>query len=120
MITSRNEETWYWEPEQMNEVDLYNFFATSQFIVTSRMHGIFIAAMMGIPVVGISLHPKLNYASELFGESVNIVSANPTSDELIKAYHKSISASSNEAIILENAISSVNGVYEQINVWIQK
>lgn len=76
---------WEWDPARMNFTDVYARIADAFAVITTRMHGIFIAGMLGVPVVGIGLHPKLEYAAELFPGYATTVSAQPTFEDLLQA-----------------------------------
>lgn len=60
---------WEWNPDTMRIEDGYLIMAESSLIITARMHGTYIAGMLGLPCLSLSLHPKLKYAAEYFSNS---------------------------------------------------
>lgn len=76
---------WEWEPAHTSFGEVYAKISSACCVVTARMHGIYLAGMAGTPVVGIGLHPKLQYAAALFPGYAAIVSASPSVDELLGA-----------------------------------
>ena len=57
---------WRWDPETMNFDDVYRKFACFNTLVTARMHGTYVGGMLGVPTIGIELHPKIRFAAEEF------------------------------------------------------
>ncbi len=58
-----------WDPMQMQVGEVLQLFASQDLIISSRMHGIFMAGIAGVPSLAIGVHPKLQYASAFFPES---------------------------------------------------
>jgi len=75
---------WKWNPHSMTVLDGYAVFSNAKCVITARMHAIYLAGMMGVPVVAIELHPKLMHAANIF-RSAQAVSDNPTIEELERA-----------------------------------
>ncbi|MDA7925060.1 polysaccharide pyruvyl transferase family protein, partial [Mariniblastus sp.] len=68
-IRSLGDTIWQWNPNTMQIEDGYLLMAESSLIITARMHGTYIAGMLGLPCLSLSLHPKLKYAAEYFSNS---------------------------------------------------
>ncbi len=63
-------QTQIWNPDAMAPSNLLNEFADCELIITARMHGLYIAGMLDVPVIGIGVHQKLQLASNLFSKSL--------------------------------------------------
>ena len=74
-------DVWIWDPETMSCDDVYKKINESSVVVTARMHGTYIAGMLGIPTVSIGLHPKLELASKYFSRSTTL-DASPNFQDL--------------------------------------
>ena len=83
-ITQQHGTVWVWDPRSMPIEEGYRILADSEAIVTARMHGTYVAGLLGVPAVSIALHPKLRFAADYFPNSA-AVSSNPTSAEILNA-----------------------------------
>lgn len=61
-----------WDPLRMGIGDVMRLFAGQDVIVSSRMHGIFVAGIAGTPSVAIGVDPKLAYAAGFFRNSSHV------------------------------------------------
>lgn len=86
-IRKANMPVWIWDPEKMSDEDVYRKINESNVVVTARMHGTYIAGMLGIPTVSIGLHPKLELASKYFSRSTTL-DANHSFQDLEEAISK--------------------------------
>jgi polysaccharide pyruvyl transferase WcaK-like protein len=55
-----------WDSEKMNVSDFFKIFNDSEYVITSRMHAVFISGMLKKKIIAIEVHPKLRYSNELF------------------------------------------------------
>ena len=56
----------------MNINDVFCLFKSKSIVISSRMHGIYIAGMCGVPCIGINVHPKVKDATCLFNRATSI------------------------------------------------
>lgn len=68
-LSSPRRSSLLWDPAAMRVEDLLALFLQQDLVVSSRMHGIFMAGIHGIPSLAIGVHPKLAYASAFFANS---------------------------------------------------
>lgn len=66
----RGYETMIWDPEKMSIEIVLKEFANAKLVITARMHGLYLAGILDVPVIGIGVHPKLKLASEIFSKSI--------------------------------------------------
>jgi polysaccharide pyruvyl transferase WcaK-like protein len=89
-----------WDPYKMSIMDFIKIFKNAKVIISSRMHSIFIAGMVGTPFIAIPLHQKLIYASELFYKKPVFVDPMGTLDD----YKIAFSKIEKQQIISENVV----------------
>ena len=47
-----------------------NRFARQDLVISARMHGVYVAGMVGTPCVGINVHPKVKDATNILQKAV--------------------------------------------------
>jgi polysaccharide pyruvyl transferase WcaK-like protein len=62
-----------WDPDEMKIQDVFTKFADADVVISSRMHGIYVAGMVGTPSVGINVHHKVRDATEMFSNSTFLI-----------------------------------------------
>lgn len=83
-MLSSNCQTWTWDPDTMTFEDAYQKIASLKTLVTARMHGTYVAGMLGVPTVGIELHPKIRLAAEEFSNT-SVLSATSSGEKIATA-----------------------------------
>jgi polysaccharide pyruvyl transferase WcaK-like protein len=73
-----------WDPFRMRPADVPLLFSGKELIISSRMHGIFMAGIAGAPSLAIGVHPKLRYASGFF-ENSRSISEDAEAEEIYQA-----------------------------------
>lgn len=61
-----------WNPSKMGIKDIFTLFAVQDLIVSARMHGVYVAGMVGTPCIGINVHPKVKDAASILEKAVSI------------------------------------------------
>lgn len=61
-----------WHPMNMKIQDVFTTFSEQDLVISSRMHGIFVAGITGTPSVSIGVDPKMAYASGFFKNSAHV------------------------------------------------
>ena len=121
-IRNANMEVWIWDPVLMRHDDVYKEINKSNVVVTARMHGTYIAGMLGVPTVSIGLHPKLELASKYFSKST-ILDVNLSFQDLKKAVAEISSQDVNESETgfskSEQAFQELNVRFSELNDWLQ-
>ncbi len=80
-----------WNPEEMCLKDFYQRFSEASFVITARMHALFVAGMLGIPTIGLRLHPdKFDFAASGFTQNVIVVNTEASADDLMLHYQRLI------------------------------
>lgn len=69
---SANLETKIWLPNEMKIIDVFLLFSKFQIVISARMHGIYVAGMVGRPSIGINVHPKVADATKMFNNSTKL------------------------------------------------
>lgn len=75
---------WIWDPKWMTIEDAYQTLADSSVIFTARMHGTYLAGLLGVPSVSIQLHRKLKYAADYFA-SARVIPPNSSAERIVTA-----------------------------------
>ena len=118
LIERAGYQVWKWDPYHMDLEDCYAEIANASIVITARMHGTYIAGMLGIPTVSIGLHPKLTFAANYFNNSVAIA-ADPSGIELTEALSKAARAPANDMTQEISQISeNLERTIEVVNSWI--
>lgn len=121
-IRKANMAVWIWNPETMTFEDVYRKINESNVVVTARMHGTYIAGMLGIPTVSIGLHPKLELASNYFSRSVTL-SANLNLQDLEDAIAnlRTAAPDGSEAACskAEQAFQELQARFTQLDDWLE-
>lgn len=108
---------WRWDPHSMEIQDAYQKIAESSSMVTTRMHGTYVAGMLGIPCVSIGLHPKLEIASNYF-ENSTALSSEPSLSELEGAIAEVENQFATPPQITK-AKEELQQMMDQLNDWIE-
>jgi len=106
-----------WNPEKMKIEDVFKIFSEHEYIITARMHGVFVAGMVNRPSIGIKVDPKLEYAAQFFQNSC-IVENNSDLDEFNSCLFKIKGEKNNMNDILMIADECCNRYHDVIN-WIK-
>lgn len=118
LIERAGHQVWKWDPYNMSLQDCYAEIVNASIVITARMHGTYIAGMLGIPTVSIGLHPKLTFAADYFKNSFAIA-ADPSTTELTEAIS---SATAAPLVTTTQEISKVSENLERtievVNSWI--
>ena len=118
LIEQAGHQVWKWDPYNMSLQDCYVEMANASIVITARMHGTYIAGMLGIPTVSIGLHPKLTFAANYFKNSVAIA-ADPSITELSEAISRTTSELADDTTHEISQISeNLEHTIEVINSWI--
>lgn len=64
--------TMIWNPSAMEISDIYSLFARQDLVISARMHGVYVAGMVGTPCVGINVHPKVKDATCILQKAVSL------------------------------------------------
>ncbi len=108
---------WKWDPNSMRIDDAYAIFIGAKLVITARMHAIYIAGMLGIPCVGVSLHQKLKFASSFFENSITI-SDTPTEEQLSDAVQKMLSLETTDSSHAHPQEKSAIKMRDQLLEWL--
>ena len=73
-----------WNPNTMEISDVFALFASQDLIISARMHGIYVAGMVGTPCIGINVHPKVKDAASIL-ENADSIEPTFTEDQLEEA-----------------------------------
>jgi len=73
-----------WNPSAMEISDVFALFARQDLVISARMHGVYVAGMVGTPCIGINVHPKVKDAASILEKAVSIEPAF-TEEQLAKA-----------------------------------
>lgn len=109
---------WEWNPSEMSFDDVYKILGKSRAIITARMHGTYLAGMLGVPTVSIALHPKLSLASNYFRNSV-VISSSPNSEELVKSVNELLESKNTfQKSDLRTVEADLNFMQQRLSRWI--
>lgn len=61
-----------WNPNDMKIRDIYSLFARQDLVISARMHGVYVAGMVGTPCIGINVHPKVKDAASILQNAVSL------------------------------------------------
>lgn len=78
-----------WDPWKMEVRDVLRLFAAQDLVISSRMHGIFVAGMAGTPSVAIGVDPKLAYAAGFFRNSEHVEDT-AAAEAIVTAAHRAL------------------------------
>lgn len=110
-------QTKIWNPDTMSLLTLLNEFADCELIITARMHGLYIAGMLDVPVIGIGVHPKLKLASHLFSRSLCVADTFET-EEMHEYILQLPELPENDRGLLSKKEEQCKEQYEFIKKWI--
>ena len=97
--------------------DGYGHIAESCAVITARMHGTYIAGLLGRPSLSLSLHPKLEYAANCFENAKCI---DPQDSLKIKSETNRLLAGSTQTEFSNNSVESDMALMiEMILRWIE-
>lgn len=119
-VKALGHDMWIWDPDTMSIEDAYRSISNAELLVTARMHGIYIAGMLGVPVVGIELHPKLRLAAGFFDNRAEVVPINPTSTEILEASTRVLAAEVVKEQPVARYASEVQGMFAALAEWVEK
>ena len=118
LIEGAGHKVWKWDPYNMSLQDCYVEMANASLVITARMHGTYIAGMLGIPTVSIGLHPKLTFAANYFKNSVAIA-ADPSITELSEAISSTTSQPTDDSTQeISQTSQDLQQTVEVVNSWI--
>lgn len=116
-FSKRGYQTKMWNPEKVAFSDLFKEFANCELVITARMHGVYIAGMLDVPVIGIGVHPKLKLASQLFPKSLCVPDTFST-DEIYQCFLQLSELSENDSQLLIEKERQCNEQYEVVKKWL--
>jgi polysaccharide pyruvyl transferase WcaK-like protein len=111
-------EVWAWDPARMSLDDAFRTLAAAECVITARMHATFVCLMLGVPVVSIAVHPKLDFASQLAPELAAAVPADVDATAILRACDSVRKAAPGEAKSrLEASARDAGTIIERAVTW---
>jgi len=104
-----------WNPSAMKIEDVFNLFTQHEFVVSARMHGIYVAGLTGRASIGINVHPKVKDATSLFNNS-SFLEVDFTIEDLENKI-KSLSTINGEALF-EEKTAIAKDLYLKAQDWV--
>jgi polysaccharide pyruvyl transferase WcaK-like protein len=107
-----------WNPESESLNEVLALFSSQDLIVSSRMHGIYIAGLVGRSSIGINVHPKVKDASFLFNRS-KCLPIDFTLTQLDSAFSELITNNLREDDLI-TYYNSARNQYELARLWLNE
>ena len=110
-----------WDPFSMGIRDVMSLFASQDVVISSRMHGIFVAGIAGTPSVAIGVDPKLAYAAGFFRNSAHVTDT-AGSAEIAGAAAKAMAMERGKSatVHLESLSHACREEYRRMTTWLRK
>ena len=105
-----------WDPERNILAMIFELFEQYDLIISSRMHGVYVAGMVNRPCIGIEVHPKVKDATELFDKS-HCLPASFQIKELEETISK-LGIENSKAKKLYTYKKSATSQYQMVKKWI--
>ncbi|AZQ44699.1 polysaccharide pyruvyl transferase family protein [Nonlabens ponticola] len=106
-----------WDPESMGINDFIGFFEQSHAVISSRMHSIYVAGIVGAPFIAINVHQKLTFASQLFYKKPLIIEPEASVEDYYACISRLQELEKTESDIkLERTV--LKDAYEKVYDWV--
>ena len=107
-----------WDPHLMEIDDVFEIFAQHELIISSRMHGIYVAGLLNIPAIGINVHPKVDDATKLFVKAKSIQVDFKIED--LESEVNTLGGKSELTNEITPYVRSAEIGYDALNLWVTK
>jgi polysaccharide pyruvyl transferase WcaK-like protein len=85
-INNKEYQLTVWNSKEMIVSNFFDVFNSAEFVITSRMHAVYVAGMLKKKIIPIEVHPKLRYSNRLFYSDKNVLSPLAKQEKYIKAF----------------------------------